>query len=46
MDIIEYSNIQRKVHKLHEHVDPRGCLEYKNGSWVERRDYSPRNLYC
>lgn len=27
MDIIEYSNIQRKVHKLHEHVDPRGCLE-------------------
>ena len=27
MDIIEYSNIQSKVHKLHEHVDPRGCLE-------------------
>lgn len=21
-------------------------FEYKNGSWVERRDYSPRNLYC
>lgn len=27
MGIIEYSNIQCKVRKLHEHVDPRGCLE-------------------
>ena len=21
-------------------------FEYKDGTWVERRDYSPRNLYC
>jgi hypothetical protein len=21
-------------------------FEYRNGTWVERRDYSPRNLYC
>lgn len=27
MGIIEYSNIQCKVRKLHEHIDPRGCLE-------------------
>lgn len=27
MDAIEYRNIQGKVRKLHEHVDPRGCLE-------------------
>lgn len=27
MGIIEYSNIQCKVRKLHEHVNPRGCLE-------------------
>ncbi len=106
MDAIEYRNIQEKVRKLHEHIDPRGCLEfcyaddlmpnktdhylyigeitdctekphilyecdgmackdcfhkechettdithaknfkYYNGKWVERRDYSPRNLYC
>lgn len=27
MDAIEYSHIQEKVRKSHEHVDPRGCLE-------------------
>ena len=27
MDAIEYDHIQEKVHKLHEHIDPRGCLE-------------------
>lgn len=27
MGIIEYRNIQEKVRKLHEHIDPRGCLE-------------------
>lgn len=27
MDAIEYAHIQEKVRKLHEHVDPRGCLE-------------------
>lgn len=27
MDTIEYRNIQGKVRKLHEHIDPRGCLE-------------------
>ena len=27
MGIIEYRQIQGKVRKLHEHIDPRGCLE-------------------
>lgn len=27
MDNVEYAHIQEKVRKLHEHVDPRGCLE-------------------
>lgn len=27
MDNVEYAHIQGKVRKLHEHVDPRGCLE-------------------
>lgn len=27
MDNVEYAHIQRKVHKLHEHIDQRGCLE-------------------
>ena len=27
MGIIEYINIQEKVRKLHEYIDPRGCLE-------------------
>ena len=27
MGIIEYSNIQSKVRKLHQHIDSRGCLE-------------------
>lgn len=27
MDNVEYTHIQEKVRKLHEHVDPRGCLE-------------------
>lgn len=27
MDTQQYRNIQEKVRKLHEHVDPRGCLE-------------------
>lgn len=27
MDNVEYAHIQGKVRKLHEHIDPRGCLE-------------------
>jgi dihydroneopterin aldolase len=27
MDAVEYAHIQEKVRKLHEHIDPRGCLE-------------------
>lgn len=27
MDTQQYRNIQEKVRKLHEHIDPRGCLE-------------------